>query len=255
MTDVVAVHGLTVQLGKRPVLHDISLSAQFGEVLAVVGPNGAGKSTLLKALAGLLPYEGRVELEGTELQSLPVSQRARRVSFVPQHSSLRSALSVRDVVRQGRYVHRPALAHERDEDRKVVEAALVDTDVVALAERSFTDLSTGEQKRVLLARALCTEARLLLLDEPTASLDIEHALRLFVLLRALATRGCAVVLVLHQLEHALSFADRTLLLQRGTVLALGETSEVLTADNVRALHGVVMLPASAPGFVLPERAP
>lgn len=255
MTDALCVHGVSVQLGKRPVLHDVSLSTRFGEVLAVVGPNGAGKSTLLKTLAGLLPYQGRVELEGTELRSLDPTQRARRVSFVPQQSALGAALSVRDVVRLGRYVHRSALWRERDEDRRAVEAALVDTDVVALAERPFTDLSTGEQKRVLLARALCTEARLLLLDEPTASLDIEHALRLFGLLRGLSARGCAVVLVLHQLEHALSFADRTLLLSRGAPLAIGKTHDVLTADNVRALHGVRMVPGGAPGFVLPESSP
>lgn len=254
MTDALTVHGLSVSLGRRPVLHDVSLAARFGEVLAVVGPNGAGKSTLLKTLAGLLPYQGRVELAGTELRTLDESQRARRVSFVPQQSSLAAALSVRDVVRLGRYVHRVALSRERDEDRKAVEAALADTDVLALAERPFTDLSTGEQKRVLLARALCTEARLLLLDEPTASLDIEHALRLFALLRTLAARGCAVVLVLHQLEHALAFADRTLLLARGAPLALGPTGEVLTTDNVRALHGVLMVPGGAPGFILPEQA-
>jgi iron complex transport system ATP-binding protein len=255
MADALVAYGVSVLLGRRQVLHDVSLAARIGEVLAVIGPNGAGKSTLLKTLAGLVPYQGRVELDGAELRSLSASQRARRVSFVPQHSLLSAALSVREVVRLGRYVHRGALGSESEHDRRAVEAALVDTDVGALAERSFADLSTGEQKRVLLARALCTEARVLLLDEPTASLDIEHALRLFVLLRALAARGCAVVLVLHQLEHALAYADRTLLLQRGAALALGATREVLTADNVRALHGVLMVPAGAPGFALPERTP
>jgi iron complex transport system ATP-binding protein len=252
MADALIAHGVSVRLGKREVLHEVSLSARFGEVLAVVGPNGAGKSTLLKTLAGLLPYQGRVELEGAELRSLLAHQRARRVSFVPQHSLLGAALSVREVVALGRYVHRPALSAERDEDRRAVDAALRDTDVAMLAERSFTDLSSGEQKRVLLARALCTEARSLLLDEPTAALDIEHALRLFVLLRALAGRGCAVVLVLHQLEHALAYADRTLLLQHGRAIALGPTLDVLTAANVRTLHGVLMVPRGAPGFALPE---
>jgi len=252
MAEALLARDLSVLLGKRRVLHDVTLSARFGELLAIVGPNGAGKSTLLKTLAGLLPYQGRVTLDGNELGTFSASERARRVSFVPQQSLLSAALSVREVVSLGRYVHRPALARERDEDRRAIAAALADTDVAALAERAFSDLSTGEQKRVLLARALCTEARVLLLDEPTASLDIEHALRLFALLRGLATRGHAIVLVLHQLEHALAYADRALLLARGAALALGPVTEVLTTEHVRSLHGVLMVPDSAPGFALPE---
>jgi iron complex transport system ATP-binding protein len=254
MADALAAHDLSVLLDKRRVLHDLTLSVRFGELLAIVGPNGAGKSTLLKALAGLLPYQGRVTLDDQELRTLSASERARRVSFVPAQSLLRAALSVREVVSLGRYVHRPLLAGQRAEDQRAIEAALADTDVAGLAERAFCDLSTGEQKRVLLARALCTEARVLLLDEPTASLDIEHALRLFVLLRELSLRGHAIVLVLHQLEHALAYADRALLLARGSALALGPVREVLTTEHVRSLHGVLMVPDSAPGFALPERA-
>jgi iron complex transport system ATP-binding protein len=252
MAEALVAHELSVLLGKRQVLRQVTLTAHFGELLAIVGPNGAGKSTLLKTLAGLLPYQGRVALDGHELCALSASERARRISFVPQQSLLSAALSVREVVSLGRYAFRPALVRERAADRRAIEAALADTDVAALAERAFTELSSGEQKRVLLARALCTEARVVLLDEPTASLDIEHALRLFTLLRGLATRGHAIVLVLHQLEHALAYADRALLLARGDALALGPVREVLTTEHVRSLHGVVMLPNAAPGFALPE---
>jgi len=247
--------GLRVALARRDVLHALSMEVRFGEVLAVVGPNGAGKSTLLRTLAGLLPYRGTVVVEGAELVSLSSVERARRVSFVPQQSSLTAALSVREVVTLGRYVHRPALSRLREVDHLAIDAALRHTDVLALAERAFSDLSTGEQKRVLLARALCTEARILLLDEPTGSLDIEHALRLFALLRGLATTGHAIVVVLHQLEHALAFAHRALLLQRGAELACGDAREVLSAEHVRTLHGVTMISGGAPSFVLPDEAP
>ena len=263
MPDALTVRGLSVVLGGRAVLQEVSFTAQFGELLSVVGPNGAGKSTLLRALSGLLPSTGELMLEGQPLGLLSQPERARRVSFVPQHSQLSAALSVRDVVALGRYAHRPAFARPggdalrargaaRSEDERAVASAMADTDVSALAERGFSDLSTGEQKRVLIARALCTEARTLLLDEPTASLDIEHALRLFVLLRALAAEGRAVVLVLHQLEHALAFSDRALLLSSGRVLATGPTREVLTPEHVRALHRVELVPDGAPGFRLPR---
>jgi iron complex transport system ATP-binding protein len=256
MPDALFVHALSVQLGGRAVLHNVSFTAHFGQLLSIVGPNGAGKSTLLRALAGLLPSTGVLTLEGEPVRALHQSERARRVSFVPQQSQLSAALSVREVVRLGRYAHLPALGagtESRAATERAVAGAMADTDVSALAERGFSDLSSGEQKRVLIARALCTEARTLLLDEPTAALDIEHALRLFALLRTLADRGRAVLLVLHQLEHALAFSDRALLLSAGQVLATGPTREVLTPAHILQLHRVELVPDGAPGFVLPPQ--
>ncbi|MDB4972264.1 MAG: hypothetical protein JWN48_605 [Myxococcaceae bacterium] len=252
MTDALQVHDLTVSLDQRAVLRGLSFEVRFGELLAIVGPNGAGKSTLLRALCGVVPSRGRILLEGTPLGQLEQTERARRISFVPQQSQLSAALTVREVVHLGRYAHRGQPHRNAARDEQAVEQALRDTDVLSLAERAFSTLSTGEQKRVLLARALSSEARTLLLDEPTAALDIEHALRLFALLRALSRAGRAVVLVLHQLEHALAFADRALLLSAGQVLALGPSAEVLTADNVRVLHHVELVPDAAPDFRLKE---
>ncbi|HEY6881668.1 MAG TPA: ABC transporter ATP-binding protein [Polyangiales bacterium] len=251
MADALTVHALQVELGARRVVDDVSFSARRGELLAVLGPNGAGKSTLLRALVGLVPHRGHVELDGRPLREIPVRERAQQVSLVAQQSQLTAALSVREVVALGRYSHRSALAKLSPRDDARIGQALAECDVVALAERAYSDLSTGEQKRVMLARALCTDASILLLDEPTASLDIEHALRLFASLRALAAAGRAIVLVLHQLEHALAYADRALLLQRGKQLAWGATAEVITAGNVRALYGVDMIAHGAPGFRLP----
>ena len=248
----IEARNLTVELGKREVLSNLTFACGFGEVTAVLGPNGAGKSTLLRALSGLLPAQGHVTLEGVPLATLGASERAKRLSLVPQHSMLSARMPVASVVAQGRYAHRAALARLTTHDLAAVEAAMRATDLTALAERPFSELSFGEQKRVLIARALCTGARTLLFDEPTASLDIEHTLRLFGLLRRLASEGHAVCVVLHQLEHALTFADRALLLQQGSALAFGDAREVLTAERVRQLYRVELVPHGSVGFRLPE---
>ncbi|HEX5655848.1 MAG TPA: ABC transporter ATP-binding protein [Polyangiales bacterium] len=241
------VHALEVTIRERRILHGVSFQARAGELLAVLGPNGAGKSTLLRALLGLVPHGGEVRIGGVLRAQLPAHELAKKASLVPAQSQLTAALRVREVVALGRYSHR---ATQAVNDARI-ERALVETDLVAFADRAYSELSTGEQKRTLLARALCTDASLLLLDEPTASLDIEHALRLFVLLRALAADGRTVVLVMHQLEHALAFADHALLLQRGKPLAFGPARDVITPANVRALYGVDMIERDAPGFRLP----
>ena len=198
------------------MLHDVTFHADYGSVLAILGPNGAGKSTLLRALAGLLAYEGAIALDGAELSGLSRREIGRRIAFVPQRTQLTSRLPVWTVVSHGRYAHRGGLAQLSARDERAIESAMLRADVAHLAAREFPQLSAGEQRRVLLARALATEARVLLLDEPTASLDIPHALSLFETLRGLAESGHCVVIVLHQLDDALRFTDRALLLQRRT---------------------------------------
>jgi iron complex transport system ATP-binding protein len=245
MAEALEVRELRVCIGARAIVEGVSFRARAGEVLAVLGPNGAGKSTLLRALLGLVPYQGEVRIAGRT--GIPTEELAKTASLVPAQSQLSAALRVREVVALGRYSHRTS----RTVDEARIARALAETDLAALAERAYSELSTGEQKRTLLARALCTDASLLLLDEPTASLDIEHALRLFVLLRALAAEGRAVVMVLHQVEHALAFADQALLLKQGRPLAWGPTADVITRANVRALYGVEMVEHAAPGFRLP----
>jgi iron complex transport system ATP-binding protein len=253
MADVaLSARGVHVTLAGRTVLRDVSLTVQRGALLAVLGPNGAGKSTLLRALTGLVAAGGEIAIDGVDLRTLSDEARAQRLSFVPQQSQLRAALPVREVVALGRYARRS----EPHGHAEAIDAALRDTDLTDLATRAFSDLSVGEQKRVLLARALCTGAPLLLFDEPTAALDIAHALRLLTLLRTLTRAGRTVVVVLHQLEQALAFADRAILLGAGSPLAEGPVDAVITADRVRQLYEVDMRPGAAPGFSLPrDRAP
>jgi iron complex transport system ATP-binding protein len=255
MDDVLSADGLSVQLGGRKVLSSVSVSAPFAQITAVLGPNGAGKSTLLRAICGLVAHEGRVLLRGESLSALTSEQRARKLAFVPQRSQLTAALQVRELVMQGRYVHRRSFARAGLDDLRAVEAALIETDVCQFAERPFNELSYGEQRRVLLARALATGAPAILLDEPAAALDIEHALRLYALLRKLASEGRCIVVVMHDLEHARRHTDRALLLRRGEALQEGKTREVVTQECVREVYRVDMIEAAGLAFELPERSP
>jgi len=249
------ITGLRAGYGRTEVLHGIDLKVPAGKAVALLGPNGAGKSTLLRAVVGLQAFAGVVRLDGEDLAALRPTERAKRVAFVPQQSALRSALPVREVVLQGRYVHRSSAIGQSAADRAAVTAALEMVDGRELASRPFTQLSLGEQRRVLIARALCTGARLLCLDEPTSALDVRHGLELHRLLRELAERGHAVLVVLHQLEEALRHADRALLLQTGTIASSGPVSEVIASATVRAVYGVDMLPATGLGFRLPVDPP
>ncbi len=248
------IDGLSVKRGRRVVLNDVALEADYGTIVSVLGPNGAGKSTLLKAIAGLLPFEGRARIDGRDASRMSARERARAMAYVPQQSALDAPLDVATVVAQGRYAHPSGLGAERARDRAAIGSALARTDLTRLASRRFDRLSIGERRRVLLARALATEARIVLLDEPTAALDVRHALELHALLRELADDGFSVIVVLHALEDARRHTDRALLLAEGAVVAHGPSEEVIDADRVRDVYGVELVERGALGFALRERA-
>lgn len=239
---------LNVTLGGRVVLHDVSLEAKPGEVLALLGPNGAGKSTLLKALAGLLPYQGRVEIAGVDLASVSPRVRAKRVSYVPQRSLLRSALSVEEVVALGRYVHGGSFGGMSSNDRSAIDHALATAHADVLRDRIFTQLSVGEQQRVLLARALASDAPILLLDEPTAALDVGEGMAVLRLIRTLAEHKHTLIVVLHDLADARSTTDRALLLKDGRVVEQGSTQDVVSPGPIRDVYGVRLIENARIGF-------
>jgi iron complex transport system ATP-binding protein len=240
--------GLTVVRGRRRLIEDISLCLEPGQILALIGPNGAGKSTFMKALAGILPYQGEVLFDGKSATELPLRERAHRMAYVPQHSALDAPMLAREVVAQGRFAHRGHWGKPSADDQPIITQALEATNALHLANRPFTRLSYGERRLVLLSRALATGARILLLDEPTAALDVAHALSLLQRLRELAEQGHAVIVALHHLDEVVAFCTRALLLCQGRVFRVGSVAEVVSADPVREVFGVDLVPGAHFGY-------
>ncbi|MFB6392787.1 heme ABC transporter ATP-binding protein [Polymorphospora lycopeni] len=252
----VAAHGLHVRLGGRPVLHDVSLRVRAGEVLALVGPNGAGKSTLLAALCGDLPVTaGEIRIQGTPLSAWRPIELARRRAMLPQRATVAFPFTAADVVHMGRapWAGRP----EQAEDTEAVATALRLADIEHLADRPFPSLSGGEQARVALARVLAQRAPILLLDEPTAALDVRHQELVLGIARDRAAAGNAVVVVLHDLTLAAAYADRIALLAQGRLVADGPPAEVLTAEQLSRTYQhdieIVLHPRTGTRLVLPIR--
>jgi cobalamin transport system ATP-binding protein len=221
------------------ILSDASMTLVPGEVLAIAGPNGSGKSTLLRALAGIWNVDqGSVLLDGKPIEEYSRKALARRVAFVPQEQRTEFAFTVEQFVAMGRYPHRGRFSAESAQDRQVVSHALHRCDIVALRNRAVNTLSGGEHQRALIARSLAVEPQYVLLDEPTASLDVEHTLQVLDICRTLAGDGHAVALATHDLNLVARYADKVLLLQEGRLAHSGPLQEVLTSQNIEATFGV-----------------
>jgi iron complex transport system ATP-binding protein len=234
------------------------LNVNAGELLGVLGPNGAGKSTLARLALGLLqPARGRIVIDNAELATLSRRDVARRVAAMLPEEAQGFPTSVRDCVLLGRLPHLPSHGFESAADVEAAEAAMNEVGVRELAERALHTLSSGERRRVLLARALAQGAATLVLDEPAANLDLSHQLELFALLRARARTGAAILVTVHDLNLALRYCDRVVLLDRNGAASIGPPAEVLSAERVRAVFGVdVELGRSADGvaYVIATRA-
>ncbi len=227
------------EVGEAAIARDVSLVPAPGRFLALIGPNGSGKTTVLRLLAGLLvPTRGAARLEGRDLRRWPRREVARRVAVVPQNTHLDFAFTVRDIVAMGRHAHLGRFQPEGARDRAVIEEAMRRADVWRLRERLVTELSGGERQRVFIARSLATEAPAILLDEPTASLDVAHALETYELCRALATEGKTIVMAVHDLNAAARYADQVAVMQAGQCVAQGCPADVLNAHLLAEVFGV-----------------
>ena len=217
----------------------ITLCVHRGEMLGIVGPNGSGKSTLLRLMAGIVrPARGEIEIGGNPLESFRRRELACEVSFLPQGPTASFELSVREVVALGRYPYLGAFGLLSRHDETVIDRALHETDCAALSDRFFSTLSGGERQRVLVASILAQEPGMLLLDEPTASLDIHHKSAVFDLLRALSRKGMAVVVVTHDLNSASQFCDTLALLGDGRLVETGPPRQVMREDLLAGTYNV-----------------
>jgi iron complex transport system ATP-binding protein len=228
-----AVDGVSVSLGGTRVVEGVTAWVEHGEWLTLIGPNGAGKSTLLRAVAGLVPFEGSISLDGDDLRGLARRELARRVAFVPQSPLLPPEMLVRDYVLLGRTPYIGAFSNESRGDHEAADRALHRLELGSLAARPLRTLSGGEQQRAVLARALAQEAPVLLLDEPTTALDIgrqQQALELVAELRAQSE--LTVLSAMHELTLASQYADRLALLSGGRLVAAGSPAEIATRELI-----------------------
>jgi iron complex transport system ATP-binding protein len=241
-------------LSPGPVLRAVSLALHRGEVTAIIGPNGAGKSTLLACLAGLrTPDSGTVTLGGVSLARMAARERGRRIGFLPQVAEVNWDIDVATLVSLGRLPHQGRWGMSAA-DQAAITSALAATNTAQFAARAVSTLSGGERARALLARVLAGEPEFLLADEPIANLDPRHQFESLALLRRVAQRGAGVVLVLHDLAHAMRVADRIVMMDRGQIVAEGTPAAVLRPERIAAVYGVTSQPVTladgSPGLVL-----
>jgi iron complex transport system ATP-binding protein len=238
----VRVSRLNLHYGRRHILKDVALTVPAGEFVVIIGPNGTGKTSLLKALAGLVKTTGAVEILGQPLAAYSRRELAARVAVVPQQVPIEFPFTVAETVLMGRSPHLGLLAVEDKEDYRIAREAMAFTEVAGLAERRLDELSGGERQRVIIARAICQQPRLILLDEPTASLDPAHQVGVMDLMERLRReRGVTVVMVSHDLNLAAMYGDRLLLMDNGGIIMAGSPGEVLTAERLERSYGCRMV--------------
>ena len=231
---MIRIKQVSFSYGENPVLHNIDLSVEEGEVVALLGPNGSGKTTLIKLISGVLkPSNGDIHLNGSILRGMKRRQVAQRVAVVPQQFSMPFAFTLREVVLLGRTPFHGIFSDECERDHIVVDQAMEHVGITLLKGRFFNELSGGEMQKTILAMALAQEPKILLLDEPTAHLDINHQVEILDLVRHLnREQGVTVIGVMHDLNMAALYFERLILLKEGSIFADGSPEEVLTAETI-----------------------
>ena len=235
---LLSVDNLTVRLDGHTILSDLGFDLAAGTWVGLLGPNGSGKTTLLRAIGAHVPFTGEVVLDGRPVEAWAAAERARRVATVQQAPSLTFDFTVEDLVLLGRTPHRGWMQRYQSYDRERVRDALRRVDLEGFADRSVLSLSGGERQRVFLAQALVQEADLLLLDEPTAHLDVQYQFSVLEEVQALVAAGRTVITVFHDLERAARYAERLLILDDGRLVADGSPAAVLTPDCIADVFGM-----------------
>jgi iron complex transport system ATP-binding protein len=251
------VHDLSVSLGGSDILDRVSFDVKAGQVVGLIGPNGTGKSTAIRAILDVVKAQsGVISVDGQDVGVLAPRERAKRLAYVPQGAPVHWPLTAERIVALGRTPHLNPWQELGAHDRTVVREAMEATDCWSMRDRIVTTLSGGERSRVLLARAMAVQAPYLLADEPTASLDPLHQLQVMEIMRSIAATGVGVLIVVHDLSHALRYCDELVLLTGGKVLAAGSPDDVLTDGNLETAFAVKVSRWSEGGeqFLAPHKA-
>jgi len=255
--NAISISNLAICYDEQPILTDISLTIEEREFFVIIGPNGSGKTSLLKAIAGLItPTAGRINILGREVGDYTRKRLARCLAMVPQQMPTDFPFSVAETVLMGRSPHLGFMASEQQEDYNIAKQAMEFTNITNLAGRRLDQLSGGERQRVIIARAICQRPRILLLDEPTASLDPAHQINIMDLLAELqANYDVTVVMVSHDLNLASLYGNRLLLINQGTALRIGTPQEVLEKKLLEEAYGCAMLVDEHPLAKVPRILP
>ncbi len=257
MNTALAVHNVSYGYGATSILDDISFNVPKGAFYIIIGPNGSGKTTLMKIMAGSAKFKkGRVDIMGRPCSQYSRQELARTIAFVPQNIPDDFSFTVRDVVLMGRSPHQGVLGLERKEDGRILKQAMMFTGIDHLAHRAIDQLSGGERQRVFIARAICQKPRIILLDEPTAALDLAHQVRIMDLMEQLKReKGVTVVMVSHDINLAAMYGDCLLLLKKGRIVSQGRTDEVLTFETLEKAYGCLLLVDESPLGDFPRVTP
>ena len=253
---MLSVRGLRCGYGKTEIVHGVDFEVHGGEFVCVLGPNGCGKTTTLKAVLGLIePIDGTIEMDGVSTIGMSEAERARLFAYIPQAHTPPFPFTVADVVLLGRTPHLRGMGHVRERDEEAAYACMERMGVVELAERPYTELSGGQRQLVLIARALAQEPLLLVMDEPTASLDFGNQQLVLSQMRALAGSGASVLMVTHDPNHALFCANRVIVMEEGVVAAEGDPDEVVSTELLRRIYrgGAQVVEVAAPDGPGPTR--
>ncbi len=238
MEPILKLNNIGFKYDDKQVLKDISLAVNAGEILGILGPNGSGKSTLLRVMDGILsPEAGEIDINGKSYRSLKRSALAREVAMVAQENHFRFTFTCIEVVLMGRFPHLKKLQFEDHNDLKIAMESLKATHALDFAERSIHDLSGGEKQRVLIARALAQEPRIILLDEPTSFLDLKFKREVFKLISSLSReKGLGVAIVSHDIDLVAQYCSKIILLKNGTIYRAGDPDSVITAENIEDVY-------------------
>ena len=253
MTPAIQTRDLSFAYKDRPVLHSVSLSVEKGEMLGILGPNGSGKTTLLKILSAVLRGEGGVSVHGKSIATYTRRELSRLFAVVQQEARVNFPYTAAEIVLMGRASYHSPFALEGQKDLEVARASMELTDSLSLVDRYLHELSGGEKQRVMIARGLAQEPQILLLDEPSAFLDLKHQVQVFELLRRLnRERGLTIVAALHDLNLAALFCPRLVMLRDGKIYRDGSPSEVLTEKTIDEVYGIRVRVESDPSGEKPQ---
>jgi len=252
--NILEIYNLVCRYDDLAAVKNVSFKVKSGEFVGIIGPNGSGKSTILRSIARVVkPVSGHITLGGTDIFGLGTKELARQIAVVPEDTTVSFSFTVLDIVMMGRAPHLGRFELEKEKDITIARRAMKMTDTLSLENRFIDELSSGEKQRVIIAQALAQDPKIMLLDEPTAHLDINHEIEIFDLLKKLqAEAGLTIIVVSHNLNLAAQYCQRLILLKEGKIFKEGTPEEVITEENIKSVYGAKVLVENNPRTKAPN---